>query len=443
MWNVEDLFVLSDLHLAAERDKGLFQSDRELADCLRWVLAETRDSVVVLAGDVLDFLVLDNGDTKADNIRPGERTRDIIEHHREVFQALRDLARSPRHQLIVMGGNHDPELIFPEVQETIEQHLGGDLNSPPVRWLVHGEALRVRVGPAVVLVEHGNVLDPWNRINHAALQSVLSLSSRNLSYGGMYQPPPGSRVVLEVSSRLRDDYPWIDCLKPETEAVFPLLWHFAPWQQQKLLFNLADDYLSMKVFALNQKLGNARNPERLFKGEGETLNSPHDHAFKEWVDDIHNGERLTLSAEKKEAKLIRRLRAVSARDTFFDVEEPDGTTAFLHPIFEGGTDLVIHGHTHSAKGCVTEGGFYINTGTWGQLLRLPRSEEGDDAWHDFLALLERNGVRCFSRPTLARVRRDSKRDETTAELLEWQQRGPRALVSRRFADRLSGWRKEG
>lgn len=442
MWNVEDLFVLSDLHLAAERDKGLFRADDELAACLRWILTDTRDSVVVLAGDVLDFLVIDDGGTKVDIAHLGDQTRAIIEHHPEVFRALRDLARSPRHQLIMMGGNHDPEFIFPEVQEAIELHLGGRLINPPVRWLVHGEALRVRVGPAVVLVEHGNVLDPWNRINHAALQSVLSLTSRNLSDGGTYQPPPGSRVVLEVTNQLRGHYPWIDCLKPETEAVLPLLWHFAPWQQQKLLFNLADDYLSMKVFALNQKLGNARNPERLYKGEGETLNSPQDHAFKEWVDDIHNGQRLTLGPEKKEARLIRRLRSVSARDTFFNVESPDGTAASLRPVFEGGTDLVIHGHTHAAKSCVTEGGFYINTGTWGQLLRLPQSDESDDAWRDFLGLLERNDVRCFSRPTLARVRLDPEREETTAALLEWEQRGPKSLVRRRFAGRQGGWQKE-
>lgn len=440
MWNVEDMFVLSDLHLAAERNVGLFQSDTELAACLRWIFKDTRNSLTVLAGDVLDFLVLSNGNTKLDFAHLGDHTRHIMEHHPEVFGALADLAHSPHHQLVFMGGNHDSELIFPSVQEAIELRLGGDLNHPPVRWLVHGEALCVSVGQAVVLIEHGNVLDPWNRINHAALQSAFSLASRNLSGGDDYQPPPGSKLVLEVLSQLRSSFPWVDCLKPETEAVLPLLWHFASWQQQKLIFNLADDYLSMKVFALNRKIGNARDPERLYRGEKEPENSPRDQAFKDWTDAIHEQQRLTLGEGKREDKLIQKLRTVSAHDTFFDVDSPDDSVTYLQPIFQGGTDLVIHGHTHSAKACVVEGGLYINTGTWGQLLRLPQSYEGDETWQGFLNHLRKNEVECFRRPTFARVRREPKQDVTTAALLEWQQQ-PKILTTRRFTNRQSGWQR--
>ena len=72
MWDVEELFVLSDLHLASERNSGLFRSDVELADCLRWILKETRDSVTILAGDVLDFLTPQDGDVRpADFASPG------------------------------------------------------------------------------------------------------------------------------------------------------------------------------------------------------------------------------------------------------------------------------------------------------------------------------------------------------------------------------------
>jgi UDP-2,3-diacylglucosamine pyrophosphatase LpxH len=442
MWNIEELFILSDLHLAAERDKGLFQSDAELAACLRWIRTDTRDSITVLAGDVLDFLVLTDGNTKFDFARLGDHTQAIVEHHPEVFTALADLAVSPHHQLVIMGGNHDAELAFPSVQEVIERHLGGNFLNGPVRWLVHGEALRVRVGEAVTLVEHGNVLDPWNRINHAALQSACSLSSRNLGDAGDYQPPPGSRLVLEVVSRLRGSYQWVDCLKPETEAVLPLLWHFAPRQQQKLIFNLAEEYLSMKVFALNKKIGNARNPERLYKGEREVENSPQDLAFKEWVDEVYAQERPTLGDDKRRDKLLRKLRLVSARDTFFELERPDDSANYLRPIYEGGADLVVHGHTHSAKACVLEGGLYINTGTWGQLLRLPPSYEGDEVWQKFLDLLRKNDVECFRRPTFARIRRDRKDNATTATLLEWQRQGPEALTTRRFSDRQRGWRRD-
>jgi UDP-2,3-diacylglucosamine pyrophosphatase LpxH len=446
MRNIEDLFILSDLHLAAERDKGLFQSDLELAACLRWIFTDTRDSVTVLAGDILDFLVLADGNTNVDLARLGEHTQEIIDHHPEVFTALAELAASPRHQLVIMGGNHDAELAFPPVQEAIERRLGVGFLDRPVRWLVHGEALRVRVGDAVTLVEHGNVLDPWNRINHATLQSACSLSSRNLADAGDYQPPLGSRLVLEVVSRLRGSYQWVDCLKPETEAVLPLLWHFASRQQQKLIFGLAEEYLSMKAFEVVKKHGNARNPERLYKGDKEVEDTPRDRDFKEWLDGVYpqlNGQqRLTLGADKKQDKLIRRLRLVSARDTFFEPDAPDESANYLRPVYEGGADLVVHGHTHSAKLCALEGGLYINTGTWGQLLRLPPSYENDESWESFLDLLRKNDVECSSRPTFARVRHEPGGSVTTAALLQWRRQGPEAIAVRRFSDRLSGWRKD-
>lgn len=442
MWKVDDLFVLSDLHLAAERNVGLFRSDAELADCLRWILKETR-GVVVLNGDVLDFLVPYDGSPVADFTTLGDRTRAIIECHPEVFDTLSELARSPWHRLVFMGGNHDPELAFPAVQETIERRAGADIIKQRISWMVHGEGFRLRVGNAVVLVEHGHILDPWNRINYATLQGALSFASRNLSDLSDYCPPPGTRLALEVVNELRDSYRWVDSLKPETEAVLPLLWHFATGKQRRLIFNLANDYLSMKAFAWNKKIGNARDPERLYKGEKETENSPQDQAFKGWFDTAYEQRELTLGAENGDRRLIEKLRTVSARDTFFEVEQPDEPTNYLRPVFKGGADIVIHGHTHSAKACVVEGGMYLNTGTWGQLLRLPKSYESDEVWHDFLRLLRANDVECFSRPTLAHVRHDPGREMTTAALLEWRQTGPKTLAARQFTYRESGWRQEG
>jgi UDP-2,3-diacylglucosamine pyrophosphatase LpxH len=438
MWDAEEIFVLSDLHLAAERDKGLFRSDVELAACLRWMLKVSRDShgLVVLAGDVLDFLVLKDGSRKVDFGRLGEQTRGIIEHHPEVFDALGEVARSPRHQLVILGGNHDCELIFPAVQEAIERRLGGDLIKPSVRWLVHGEALRVRVGEAVVLVEHGNALDPWNRIDHPELYGAFSLATRNLADASDYQPPLGSQVVLDVVNQLRDSYQWIDCLKPGTEAVLPLLWHVAPCQHRKLLLELANDYQSKKKFAVNRKLGNVRDPDYLYKGKREAEDSPKDRMFDEWEKAAYEEQQSAPCAGRGDGRLINKLRS------FFEVEQLDDSCTYLEPVFAGGADLVVHGHTHSAKLCVVEGGLYINTGTWGQLLRLPGGDESDDTWQGFLDLLRRNDVECFGRPTFARIRRDGKTNATTAALLEWRRQEPRALSSRRFSGRQTGWRKE-
>jgi UDP-2,3-diacylglucosamine pyrophosphatase LpxH len=438
MWNVEELYVLSDLHLSAERDTGTFQSDAELAECLRWILIETRYSLLVLAGDALDLLAPDDGDAETDFNRPAEQMRKIIEYHPQVFEALSNLARSPRHGLIIMSGDRDPELIFPSVQEVVERRLGTDLVGPAVRWVVHGEALHLKVGDAVVLVEHGSTLDPCNRINHVALQLAFSLTSRNLPDISEYRPPLGGRLALEVGRELRSDYPWVDCLKPETEATLPLLWHVASPGQRKSLLNLADEYLSMKAFAHNKK--NSHHPDKLYLGEKEAEDSPRERAFRGWVDAVYQQQSSTHATT--DDHLTEKLRAVSGQGTLFEVEKSGGSDKYLQPMFECGADLIIHGHTRAAKAYMVGRGLYLNTGTWGQFLRLPRSGQGNEAWQDFLRLLRENRVKSFRRPTLARVRHLPAKRVTTAALLEWQQPGAQVLCERRFTGRQTGWHKE-
>jgi len=447
MWNVKDLFILSDIHLAAEREIGFFQADIELADCLRWILTETRDSLTVLAGDMLDFLVPNHEDTKIGLGGLGDQTREIIDYHPEIFETLVELAQSPRHQLVIMGGDHDSDLIFPTVQEAVEHSLGLDFITPTIRWLVQGEALRLRVGKAVVLIEHGNVLDPWNRIDYTTLQSAFSLASCNLldllDRNDYQTPMPlGRKLVLEVINKLRDRYRWINCLKPETEVLLPLLWHFALEKQQETILNLAEEYLSRKEFARKEKQGNLGKAERLYKGGKESDDSSNEQAFEAWNTIAHEQPKSSLGKEARDNKLIEQLRLISAQDTFLEIDKPDNSVVYLRSRFNAGADLVIHGHTHSAKACSVEGGFYLNTGTWGQLMQLPKSDESGTVWQSFLDGLRTNDVQSFRRPTLARVQHREEQNVTTSALLEWQQPGPKTLVERRFSDRLTGWRKE-
>jgi len=441
MWEVSEIFVLSDLHLAAERNAGLFQADIALADCLRWIRSETQNSAVVLAGDILDYLVPEGANLVYESKQLYTRTSEILEHHPEVFDALARLATSPLYSLVLLGGNHDPEMIFPMVQETIERRLGINSINPGIRWLVQGEALRVRVGDATVMIEHGNVLDPWNRIDHARLQAVSSLASRNLFDADLYQPPLGSRMVLEVVNALRKDYHWVDFLKPETEAVVPLLWQLASWSQKRSLFNLVDEYLSMKVVAFNRKVSNAHHPERLYLGDKENEDLTSDQAFKSWVRDIHEDQRLTLGNGHWPKKLVDKMQLVSARDTFFDIDAPDDSAQYLTPVFDNGADCIIHGHTHSAKLNKVPGGLYLNTGTWGQLLSLPKSYDDTSVWEQFLERLGNDDVTGFTRPTLARVKYSASTNSTSAALLEWQNPAPKVLAERHFTGRQLGWKE--
>ena len=439
MWEVKELFVLSDLHLAAERGTGIFQSDAELADCLRWILSESQESLIVLAGDTLDFLVSREGAPKSQLAGLADRTNAIIEHHHEVFEALSELAgSSSRHRLAIMSGDHDSELVFPAVQETIERRLGIEFSTPTIRWLVQGEVLRLRVGNAVVLIEHGNVLDPWNRIELASLHNAFSLASRNLSESYEYEPSLGGRLALEVTAALRPSHRWIDWLKPETETALPLLWQFGTRVERGLICELADKYLGMKKVASEKKLGNLHRPDTLYRGDKEAEHTKKDEIFKKWFDYVYEQQQPPLGNGNSSPELIEKLRSVSAQDNFFAIDQADESVAYLQPVFAAGTDLIIHGHTHAAKAFTTQGGFYINTGTWGQLLPLPKSYEDAATWQNFLEQLRTDDVTSLRRPTFARVQ-PLPPDATKAALLEWQQSGPKTLTTRRFSGRETGW----
>ncbi|HEU4712093.1 MAG TPA: metallophosphoesterase [Pyrinomonadaceae bacterium] len=426
MWNANELIVLSDIHLAADSDTGSFQADRDLADCLRWILTETRDSVIVIAGDFLDLVDATNCISGCVSGRYTCYTKQIVDHHPEVFDAVKSLAQSSRHHLVILGGEHDSELLFPDVRETLERRLGIGLFQPAVRWLVQQEALRMQVGNAVVIVEHGNVLDPWNRIDYNSLHLDLSLHSRNLIAPNAHQPPLGRRLITKVINALHSDYKWTKWLKPANELVLPLLWSVSGGRQKKELRQLAEDYLSIKTFALNKN--HSSDPTTLYYGEKETEQVSKDRAFEEWIDAIYSPPQEKDNLSPLYGKLLETTRLISGRDTFLDVEQPDSSVKYLKPVFDSGADVVIHGHTHAAKALSVGKGIYMNTGTWSQILPVPKSFESDGVWMQFLEHLRTNELNSFLRPTFAYVQHQPDKATTTATLFEWRESQPIILA---------------
>src|ERR1043165_2073354 len=107
MWQEKDLIVISDLHLTADVGTGLFQADTELIDFFQWVRRETKDSRLILNGDVLDFLALGSSGRlmRAFNVEQAHvHVADILKKHSQVFHALGELARSQNHQLVIAAG---------------------------------------------------------------------------------------------------------------------------------------------------------------------------------------------------------------------------------------------------------------------------------------------------------------------------------------------------
>jgi UDP-2,3-diacylglucosamine pyrophosphatase LpxH len=440
----EDILVLSDLHLAPERGSGLFQEDETLAGFLNWVMEQdSRLTYVVIAGDLLDFLVPQEKGEKLKTFDPQnapQRTRSILDWHPEVFDALARIAGSPRHRLMILNGNHDPELILPAVQQVIESRLATGGASSVLRWLVHGEAARFQVGTAAVSIEHGDLFDDWNRVDRDGLRRALSRISRGFIEEHGFHAPPGSQLVLDFLTELRNQFPWVDYLKPEREAVIPILNHFLPVQRRADLRRVLQPWLRYQGNALETLGLKLLPPVALIRG-------PEDRKTKrkklaDWLRE-QKEQVLERFQEVRREKLLERLRAASAEDGYFDIERPDDAAGEIAQILDRGTDLVVQGHTHAAKAYpLGTRGLYFNTGTWGQLLALPGSEDDGEEWNAFLDSLENCRQRDFVRPTFARIRRDSAEGTTFATLHQWETSQLVSLARFRFNDDQRTWTNE-
>ena len=313
------------------------------------------------------------------------------------------------------------------MQREIESALAINGQRPHVRWLVYGEALALEVGHVRALIEHGDRLDSWNEIDRDKLSSAASLGSRGLIAYHEYLPPLGSQLVSEHLLGLRKDFPWVELLKPEREAMLPLL---------RFLTSLREKVESSAVLGLYFE---AEAKSRLTK-----LRQNFDAATrfrKEEQGEPSIGEKIKAMAqtvmearrETKRAELVKQLQEAARTDTFFKEDAPDGAYAEdLEFLLRNGADLLIHGHTHSAKAYRVADGMYFNSGTWARLLRLPDADARRAEWDKFLKSIETKSYKVLERPTYVRVKLEAG-GATTAALHLWPQDEP--LVRWRFTKR--------
>jgi hypothetical protein len=207
------------------------------------------------------------------------------------------------------------------------------------------------------------------------------------------------------------------------------------------MLRLVDEYLDMKLAALRKFARRKTNPTRLYKGKGGEIVS-RNSAFAKWVREVKGEGRLTRDSHSKTDKFIEMLRQVSALDRFFEIDAEDEFGGDLQLLFENGADLVICGHTHSAKAYRLGGGLYLNTGTWGQLLRLPMSYDGNETWLQFLEVLKSNRAASFRRPTFVHLKHIRNRHLTRASLFEWKEPQSNLLCAWSFIDQSRRWQQE-
>ncbi len=236
-----DVVILSDLHWGEGRDPDTgrasrledFFYDLELAEFLdhqcQRVATAGRPLRLILAGDVFDFLLVGSVPDAVTARRLGIRIRRqerkfglratepgsiwkldrIVRGHPVLFDALGQLLAAG-HEIVVLPGNHDPELFFEGVRERLRHHLveragaaGGDTADCAARvrfepWF-HYE-------PGRLFVEHGHQYEESSVLRR--LLAPLWLG-RARSFSPELDLPVGSLLVRYLHNGLKRRNPYI------------------------------------------------------------------------------------------------------------------------------------------------------------------------------------------------------------------------------------------
>ncbi len=388
---------LSDIHLTVPHDWAAFRDQAELGKLLHH-LAKAPSMTLVLAGDTFDFLLLSDYDGFNTHKSP-DRLAEILQHadNEPVLKGLRAFVDGP-HKLVLLAGNHDPEVLLPSVRARFAKLVGCDLDGLGGDELLHrpqnGKAavwgLRIPAAGSEAWVVHGDRWDVSNFIDRAALLEAAAT-------GQPVGLPTGSKLVYRVVRRLKKrGYNWVDQVKPEIGSVIPLLlyldWHLTIGvlgNEWGLTANLLVGMLRHQVGAT--KLGNATAvtrsqlaPEMSVLVDSLRAAMPEPEPERRaLLSTLASAEHFapprprdgTLSGHHGFWRWLLRAWLTRARssDRFFGDEKPDDITRGVAKL-PGKVALMVAGHTHGRRQRALpeeRPPLYMNAGTWTPVCPLP------------------------------------------------------------------------
>lgn len=434
MHTYDALYSISDLHLGGvspgvARSEGgpipvqACGSGERLAGLVRHLTDRAngqRSLGLVINGDFVDFLA-ENPTRYLDFGAPARHLDRVAGDpaFRDFFVELKAFVSKPNARLVVVIGNHDVELLHPDAQQALAELLG----DPPASRLVFaldGTGYRCAVGGRTIYCTHGNEHDAWNLLDHRALRRLLRRAKVGSSprYEEVAEVTnAGTRLVIDLMNELKVEHPFIDLLKPEVEAMVPIL---AVLKSGDASFQLRLDRLRALLWRRLVDAGRVR--QGLLGGDEPGVSAaPPDaptRAPLDWqgVEDAYRrgvnpselaqgegtlgvGTAITgfFRGMVSSGGLREHLRALAVTDQAFQpTDYDDPTFVALDREVDPRTDFILAGHTHLARQMKRRNGegWYFNSGTWMRLLRLGRSLlDNPEAWKDAEAVLTARDVK--------------------------------------------------
>jgi UDP-2,3-diacylglucosamine pyrophosphatase LpxH len=408
----DEVHVISDLHMGGEKDFQVFDLGVPLArviDHLTLRQKKTAKSLVlVINGDMVDFLA----EPKAKAFDPGGAIKKLERIAKDkafkpVFEALQRFTGGTGRTLAVTLGNHDLELCLPPVKKKFLELLVAK-GAPPsdrqnIRLAFDGGGFRCQVGDRNVLAVHGNDVDLANLTDYERLRRI----ARDWSFGQVsadWVPNAGSRLVVEVINKVKEELPIVDLLKPELEAALPMVLAIRPSSAKRIpdlaffLGRLVVDGIrrvagllavdedtrgeprSTGLLDQGGLISDSMDKEDLLAGTEKWLRMPIDPASLadlETEKGLLGIEKITetwdVMTKRMSRAAVRFLYDRYADSPLFDLKYQDKAFRDLDAQVGAEIHFLVTGHTHLARDLSRRGGGkYLNTGTWIPLI-LPNS----------------------------------------------------------------------
>lgn len=461
----EEVFIISDLHIGGEYGNAPNQRGfrinthvKELIGFLMEVreraMNRRRRTELVINGDFVDFLA-EGGPEGTDwhaflesEEEAITRLDNIVRRDAEFFEAVSSLIEAGIAVTLLLG-NHDIELSVPPVRERLREHLRANRRSG-FQFIYDGEAYVI----GDTMIEHGNRYDGFNVVDYDVLRRYRSESSRRLpmSLDATFVPPAGSRLVEQVMNPIKEEYGFIDLLKPETEAAIPLLLALEPTLAKdvdriRTVMQLHAEAQSRNpiVAATPAQPGNIRasatNPkprETLQQLLTRHIGASAGSRLMDLVNDAERQSRrdeqqiaagkigralsflrillFTKEWEERLALLLDGFRQIqNAKLSDWSIEPEACYREAAEKLARGGFRNVVFGHTHSAKNVeLADGARYLNTGAWADRMRLPPAvfseslEHALDSLREFAIAIKNKQFEAYVEflPTFAHIRTD-------------------------------------
>ena len=205
----KEIIILGDIEMGGGTLTDDFISDNTLVKLIYSLCNKNAPVDLVFNGDTFDFLkcpyIVNNATSYPRHITSEislAKLRLIYQAHTKVFEALKRFAAEKKNNIYFIIGNHDPDLVHPEVQESIQSLLESSENI----------FFSFYYNEQGIHAEHGHQYDFLNKVNEERLF---------LNYKGqkILNIPWVSFGLISKFMLLKEQYPMLERITPRP-AIF-------------------------------------------------------------------------------------------------------------------------------------------------------------------------------------------------------------------------------